>query len=111
MKPNERVSPLAVLTDALRIDPPNGVAYVCVLPGNQVFKRLVDAVDEDIRTRHALEHKPVLRGITEIQCAAKSWKVEHRGCARIKATFLDLDIRFVVTDIVAVSRLPPSGRP
>jgi hypothetical protein len=77
----------------------NGVTYVFGLPGNQVLHRLVDAAADNIRTRRALEHKPVLRGFTETQYAAKSWKLERRACARIEATALGLDIRFVVTNI------------
>ena len=52
-----------------------------------------------IRTRRALDRKPVLRGFTETQYAAKSWTIERRACARIEATALGLDIRFVVTNI------------
>jgi hypothetical protein len=77
----------------------NGVTYVFGLPGNQVLHRLVDAAADNIRTRRALEHKPVLRGFTETQYAAKSWKLKRRACARIEATALGLDIRFVVTNI------------
>ena len=77
----------------------NGVTYVFGLPGNQVLHRLVDAAADNIRTRRALEHKPVLRGFTETQYAAKSWKIERRICARIEATALGLDIRFVVSNI------------
>jgi len=77
----------------------NGVTYVFGLPGNQVLHRLVDAAADNIRTRRALEHKPVLRGFTETRYAAKSWKLKRRACARIEATALGLDIRFVVTNI------------
>lgn len=77
----------------------NGVTYVFGLPGNQILHRLVDAAADNIRTRRALEHKPVLRGFTETKYAAKSWKIERRTCARIEATALGLDIRFVVTNI------------
>ena len=43
----------------------NGVDYVFGLAGNKVLKRLVDAAADDIRTRRALEQKPVLRGYAE----------------------------------------------
>jgi len=42
---------------------------------------------------------PVLRGYTQTNYSAKSWKVERRVCARIEATELGLDIRYVVTNI------------
>ena len=54
---------------------------------------------DDIRTRRAMEQAPVLRGYTQTNYAAKSWKCERRVCARIEATELGLDIRFVVTNI------------
>lgn len=81
----------------------NDVTYVFGLSGNQVLHRLVDKAADDIRTRRALEHKPVLRGFTETQYAAKSWKLARRACGRIEATTLGLDIRFVVTNIATGS--------
>jgi hypothetical protein len=81
----------------------NDITYVFGLPGNQVLHRLVDEAADDIRTRRALEHKPVLRDFTETQYAAKSWKLVRRACARIEATTLGLDIRFVVTNIATGS--------
>jgi hypothetical protein len=76
-----------------------GVDYVFGLPGNRVLQRLVDEAADDIRTRRALDRKPVLRGFTETRYRAKSWDVERRACARIEATILGLDIRFVVTNL------------
>jgi hypothetical protein len=77
----------------------NGVDYVFGLPGNRVLQRLVDEAADDIRTRRAVERKPALRGYTETRYKAKSWKTERRACARIEATTLGLDIRFVVTNL------------
>ncbi|MEO5756028.1 MAG: IS1380 family transposase [Mesorhizobium sp.] len=77
----------------------NAVDYVFGLPGNKVLQRLVDEAADDIRTRRALEQKPVLRGYTETRYKAKSWKTHRRACARIEATKLGLDIRFVVTNL------------
>ena len=77
----------------------NGVDYVFGLSGNRVLQRLVDEAADDIRTRRALERKPMLRGFAETPYAAKSWKVERRTCARIEASTLGLDIRFVVTNL------------
>ncbi|MEY9418199.1 hypothetical protein ABIF69_004641 [Bradyrhizobium japonicum] len=42
---------------------------------------------------------PVLRGYTETRHKAKSWDRERRTVARIEATMLGLDIRFVVTSL------------
>ncbi len=73
--------------------------YVFGLPGNEVLQRLVDETADDIRTRRALEQKPVLRGYAETRYKAKAWKTERRVCARIEATTSGLDIRFVVTNL------------
>jgi hypothetical protein len=77
----------------------NAIDYVFGLAGNKVLKRLVDASADDIRTRRALEQKPVLRGYVETRYEAKSWKAERRVAARIEATTMGLDIRFVVTNL------------
>lgn len=77
----------------------NGIDYLFGFAGNNVLKRLVEETADDIRTRRALEQKPVLRGYAETRYGAKSWKVERRVCARIEATTMGLDIRFVVTNL------------
>jgi hypothetical protein len=77
----------------------NGVDYLFGLAGNAVLKRLVDEAADNIRTRRAIEHKLVLRGYAETRYKAKSWKAERRVCARIEATSMGLDIRFVVTNL------------
>src|SRR3954470_24154229 len=55
------------------------------------------------RLRHpqgrAIENLPILRGYTETRHKAKSWDHERRAVARIEATMLGLDIRFVVTSL------------
>jgi hypothetical protein len=77
----------------------SGIDYIFGLPGNTVLQRLLDATADDVRTRRALEHRPVLRGYAETRYGAKSWKVERRVCARIEATAMGLDVRFVVTNL------------
>ncbi len=77
----------------------NAIDYAFGLAGNRVLKRLVDASADDIRTRRALEQKPVLRGYVETRYEAKSWRAQRRVAARIEATTMGLDIRFVVTNL------------
>jgi hypothetical protein len=76
-----------------------GIDYVFGLAGNKVLKRLVDEAADDIRTRRALEQRPALRGYDETRYGAKSWEAERRVAARIEATTMGLDIRFVVTNL------------
>jgi hypothetical protein len=77
----------------------NGIDYIFGLPGNPVLQRLVDETADDVRTRRAVEHRPVLRSYAETRYKAKSWKLERRVCARIEATSMGLDVRFVVTNL------------
>ncbi|MER9573712.1 IS1380 family transposase [Mesorhizobium opportunistum] len=77
----------------------NALDYLFGLPGNKVLQRLVDEAADDIRTRRALEQKPVLRGYAETPYKAKSWKTQRRVCARVETTTRGLDIRFVVTNL------------
>ena len=76
-----------------------GIDYLFGLAGNAVLTRAVDEAADDIRTRRALTDNPCLRGYAETRYRAKSWKSERRACARIEATTLGLDIRFVVTSL------------
>jgi hypothetical protein len=76
-----------------------GIDYVFGLQGNAVLDRAVDEAADDIRTRRALSASPCLRGYADARYQAKSWKTERRACARIEATTLGLDIRYVVTNL------------
>jgi len=80
-----------------------GIDYVFGLPGNAVLTRAVKAAADHIRTHRAETANPCLRGYAETRYAARSWKTERRACARIEATTLGLDIRFVVTSLAGRS--------
>jgi hypothetical protein len=77
----------------------NGIDYIFGLSGTRPLARKVDEVADDIRTRRAIENLAVLRGYTETRHKAQSWDRERRTVARIEATKLGLDIRFVVTSL------------
>jgi hypothetical protein len=77
----------------------NGIDYVFGLAGNAALDRAVEITADDIRTRRALTQAPVLRGYAETHYQAKSWSQARRACARVEATKLGLDIRFVVTSL------------
>jgi hypothetical protein len=77
----------------------NGVDYLFGLPGAKPLARKVDEAADAIRTESALSGKAVMRGYAETRHRAKSWDRERRAVARIEATTLGLDIRFVVTNI------------
>src|SRR5260370_28711707 len=77
----------------------NGIDYICGRSGTRPLARKVDEVADDIRRGRAIENLAVLRGYTETRHKAKSWDHERRTVARIEATMLGLDIRFVVTSL------------
>ena len=77
----------------------NGVRYVFGLAGNRPLSAKVEEVADRIRTERALADAAVVRGFTETRHRAKSWNRERRAVARIEATRLGLDIRFVVTNL------------
>lgn len=81
----------------------NGIDFVFGLAGNAALDRAVDIAADDIRTRRALSQAPLLRGYAETLYQAASWSKARRTCARIEATTLGLDIRFVVTSLAAGS--------
>jgi hypothetical protein len=77
----------------------NKVRYILGLPTNKVLRRLVAEAADDICVRRAEQEAQVLRGYTELQYGAKTWKTKRRVSARIEASTLGLDIRYVVTNI------------
>ena len=81
----------------------HGVDYVFGLAGNAVLARAVEEAADDIRTRRALDGNPCVRGYAEARYRAGSWNTERRACARIEATMLGLDIRYVVTSLTGRS--------
>jgi hypothetical protein len=80
-----------------------GISFVFGLSGNGTLARAVEIAADDIRTRRALQQAPGLRGYTETLYRANSWSKARRACARIEATTLGLDIRFVVTNLLSGS--------
>jgi hypothetical protein len=81
----------------------NGIDYVLGLPTNAVLRAdpvIVTAADVCATTR-AEEQYPVLRHYAETRYAAKSWKHQRRVVARIEASTLGMDIRYVVTSLTA----------
>jgi hypothetical protein len=81
----------------------HGVDYVFGLTGTKTLAAKVEEVADAIRVERAVEDMDAVRGFAETTHAAKSWKRERRVSARIEATRLGLDIRYVVTNITTGS--------
>jgi hypothetical protein len=77
----------------------NGVDYVFGLTGTKALAAKVEAAADAIRVERAVEDKDAVRGFAQTAHAAKSWKRQRRVAARLEATRLGLDIRYVVTNI------------
>jgi hypothetical protein len=77
----------------------NDVDYVFGLPGTKPLSRKVDETADAVRTERAVADLDVVRGFAETRYRAGSWGKERRAVARIEATRLGLDIRFVVTNL------------
>ena len=81
----------------------NGVSYIFGLAGTRPLTTKVQDVADAVRTQRAVEDREVVRGFAETTHRAKSWSCERRAVARIEATRLGLDIRFVVTNLIGTS--------
>ena len=77
----------------------NHIDYVFGLPGSKPLAKKIDEAADAVRTERALSNKPVVRGYAETRHKANSWSRERRAVARIEATPLGLDTRFVVTNV------------
>ena len=77
----------------------NGVDYVFGLSGSKPLSKKVDETADAVRTERAVADKDVVRGFAETRHRAGSWNKERRAIARIEATRLGLDIRFIVTNL------------
>jgi hypothetical protein len=77
----------------------NDVDYILGLPGNAVLDRLVETAADDVRVRRAEGEAPVVRRYSETRYGARSWHRQRRVAARIEASTLGLDIRYVVTNL------------
>ena len=73
------------------------------LPGNAVLRSLVEVAADDVRVRRAEGDAPIVRRHAETRYGAKSWGAQRRVAARIEASVLGLDIRFVVTNLTTGS--------
>jgi hypothetical protein len=78
----------------------NKVRYIFGLATNAKLAALVETKADEVRVRRATGPDKTVRDYTEITYGAQSWSRPRRVIARIEATPLGLDIRYVVTNIV-----------
>ena len=81
----------------------HGVDYLFGVTGAPALHAAVEHAADPIRVERAETGAAAVRGFAETRYAARSWKCERRVVARIEATPLGLDIRYVVTSLETAS--------
>jgi len=76
-----------------------GCFYIFGLPGNNRLKTLSHPWSEDVAVRRVLSGKDKIRRFFQIQYGAKSWSMQRKVIARVEATELGSDTRFIVTNL------------
>jgi hypothetical protein len=79
-------------------------AYILGLPGNARLKDIAHPWCEDAATRRALAGKSKVRRFFQTTYAARSWSRERRVIARVEATAMGADVRFIVTNLTGRSK-------
>lgn len=79
----------------------NGVDYLFGLATNATLRAdpVIVTTADACATKRAIRQAPVLRHYTETRYGAQSWKCQRRVVARIEASTLGMDIRYVVTSL------------
>ena len=77
----------------------NGIGYIFGLAGNAVLGRLVYGPADALKVCRAEQGADKLRAFTETRYAAKSWTRDRKVIARLEATTLGFDARYVVTSL------------
>lgn len=81
----------------------HGLDYLFGVTGAPALHAAVEHAADPIRVERAETGSAAVRGFAETRYAAKSWKKQRRVVARIEATPLGLDIRYVVTSLETAS--------
>ena len=77
----------------------HGTSYIFGLAGTKPLAKKVEDEADAIRTERAVLDQDVVRGFAETKHRAGSWTRSRRVVARIEATRLGCDHRYVVTNI------------
>lgn len=77
----------------------NDISYIFGLAGTKPLAKKVEKEADAIRTERAVKDADVVRGFAETKHCAGSWTRSRRVVARVEATTLGLDRRYVVTNI------------
>lgn len=82
----------------------NRVGYIFGLGGNAVLKTMVAATAEETALARLDAGGGKVRRWSEFRYGAKSWKRERRVVARVEASEMGVDSRFIVTNLAGAAR-------
>jgi len=82
----------------------NGIGYIFGLSGNSVLHRQVYETADALKVRRAEQGADKLRSFSETHYAAASWTRQRRVIARLEATILGFDARYIVTSLSGDAR-------
>ena len=77
----------------------NGIDYIFGFGGNPVLHDMMRPHADELCVRRAITGAEKLRTWKGLRYGAKSWGTQRRMVARIEATTLGLDIRYVITSL------------
>jgi hypothetical protein len=81
----------------------HGIHYLFGLTGTKPLQAKLREIADAVATTRAVDNADKVRDFAEVRHKANGWRRERRAVARIEATRLGLDIRFVVTNIEKVA--------
>ena len=76
-----------------------GCFYVLGLPGNKALQPIAHPWCDDVATRRAQGGKHKVRRFFQTPYGAGSWSKARKVIARVEATVLGSDVRFIVTNL------------
>jgi len=76
-----------------------GCFYIFGLPGNKKLTEIAHPWCEDVATRRAFGKREKVRRFFQTRYGAKSWRRERRVIARVEASELGTDVRFIVSNL------------
>ena len=77
----------------------NDVAYIFGLAGNATLAYMTEPVADELLARRATYDAEKLRRCCALRYGAQSWPAQRHVVARVEATRLGLDIRYIVTSL------------
>ena len=81
----------------------HGIHYLFGLTGTKPLQAKLREIADAVATTRAVDNADRVRDFAEVRHKANGWRRERRAVARIEATRLGLDIRFVVTNVEKVA--------